>query len=431
MSRFDGQRLPPATFGLDVDGLRSGVYSDRYFVNMQRIFERLAQKGAAAGDIEVEMQWFCRRKPAALVAGVDEALAMLRTCAGTMDPSGQLISSYDQLEVLAIHDGDIVSYHGDPSRVEPVLVVRGRYRDFVTLETPTLGALSRGSRIATNVYRVLEAAGGKPVLFFPARFDSHRTQSADGYAYWVAVQRYNHDHGARVRPFVSTDAQGAWWGGAGSGTVAHGYIGAFHGDTAAAMVAFAEECPLEVPRIALVDYHNDCVGDSLRVARALFERWAPCAEAGDAAGMARYELYAVRLDTSGDMLDLSLAANADPSARGVSPALVRAVRRGLDNAWSEWGLTGARRDAARDFCRAVRIVATGGFSVERIRAFESDGVPVDIYGVGSAVFDNSGATGTNTDFTADVVRVRQGGQWIDMAKAGRRACPNPLLERVH
>ena len=431
MSRFDGQRLPPETFGLDLDGLRSGAYSDRYFVNMRQVFSRLAERGVATGDCEVEMQWFCRRRPCALVAGVDEALAMLRLCAGTAGSTGQPISSYDQLEVLAVHDGDIVSYHGDPSRVEPVLVVRGRYRDFVTLETATLGALSRGSRVATNVYRVLEAAGGKPVLFFPARFDLHQTQAADGYAYWIAVQRYNHDNGTRVRPFISTDAQGAWWGGAGSGTVAHGYIGAFMGDSAAAMLAFAEECPLDVPRIALVDYHNDCVGDSIRVGRVLFDRWATCAEAGDAAGMARYGLYAVRLDTSGDMLDVSLAGTDDPSARGVSPALVRAVRRGLDNAWAEWGVTGARRDAARDYCRAVRIVATGGFGAERIRAFEADGVPVDVYGVGSALFDNSAATGTNTDFTADVVRIREGGEWIDMAKTGRRACGNPLLERVN
>jgi nicotinate phosphoribosyltransferase len=38
--------------------------------------------------------------------------------------------------------------------------------------------------------------------------------------------------------------------------------------------------------------------------------------------------------------------------------------------------------------------------------------------------------GTNNDFTADVVRVRIDGRWYDLAKTGRRAGENPLLERV-
>ena len=70
--------------------------------------------------------------------------------------------------------------------------VRGRYRDFALLETPTLGLLTRSSRVATNVYETLKSARGKPVLFFPARFDLHEVQAADGYAYNVAVQRFNH-----------------------------------------------------------------------------------------------------------------------------------------------------------------------------------------------------------------------------------------------
>ena len=67
-----------------------------------------------------------------------------------------------------MQDGFVAPYDGDPRRVTPVLKVRGRYRDFAPLETPTLGALTRAnSRIATNVYEVLKAAGGKEVLFFP------------------------------------------------------------------------------------------------------------------------------------------------------------------------------------------------------------------------------------------------------------------------
>ena len=80
-------------------------------------------------------------------------------------------------------------------RVAPVMNVRGRYRDFAILETPTLGALTRGSRVATNVYEVLKAARGKHVLFFPARFDAHEVQAADGYAYQIAVQLFNQNYG--------------------------------------------------------------------------------------------------------------------------------------------------------------------------------------------------------------------------------------------
>ena len=44
------------------------------------------------------------------------------------------------------------------------------------------------------------------------------------------------DFKGKLQPFVSTDAQGDWWGGAGGGTVAHAAIACFLGDTAAAMM---------------------------------------------------------------------------------------------------------------------------------------------------------------------------------------------------
>jgi nicotinate phosphoribosyltransferase len=54
-------------------------------------------------------------------------------------------------------------------------------------------------------------------------------------------------------------------------------------------------------------------------------------------------------------------------------------------------------------------------------------VPADIYGVGSSLLSNSPESGTNTDFTADVVRVKIDGTWYPMAKVGRRACDNSNL----
>jgi nicotinate phosphoribosyltransferase len=449
MSVFDGKRLPISTFKLDVERMRRGWYSDKYFYNIVAVLSELARQGYRfggvcrdlsdinvdlqnidIGNIEVEMQWFTRRKPFSVVVGVDKTLAMLQTCTGYFDAAGEWVDTYDHMEVLAVQDGVFARYTGDPARVQPVLKVRGRYRDFAMLETPTLGALTRGTRIATNVYAVLEAAGGKDVLFFPARFDAHELQAADGYSYHIAVQSYNARNGGSAHSHVSTDEQGDWWGGAGGGTVAHAAIACFLGDTAETMMAFSSVLPPSIPRIALVDFDNNCVGTSLYVMERMFGRYMQLVDAGQEEAR-RYVLYGVRPDTGGNMRDVSVAPLGDPKLdNGVNPRLCFLLRSAIDSAYEAWDLPARWVDRARDWCQNVKITVTGGFNPERIRAFEAMGVPVDVYGVGSALFSNSTENGTNNDFTADIVRVKIEGEWYPMAKIGRRACDNPDLEPV-
>ncbi|MFQ6131296.1 MAG: nicotinate phosphoribosyltransferase [Armatimonadota bacterium] len=447
MSVFDGRRLPVDAFGLDVERLRRGWYTDKYFSNVAHILARAARDGyrfrgeapqriarrldttdVDVGNMRVEMQWFPRRRPFCVLAGVDEALAILKECTGYFGEGGHFVNTYDQTQVWAAQDGDVVPYDGDPMNVSPVLKVRGRYRDFAILETPTVGALTRGSRIATNVYQVLKAARGKPVLFFPARFDSHEVQPGDGYAYHIAVQLLNRETSADLGSFVSTDAQGQWWGGSGGGTIPHAAIACYLGDVAEAMMAFAEYMPPEVPRIALVDFENDCLGDSLKTMKRMFLEWAQAKEENDEERACRYRLFGVRPDTDSTLRDVSVPPSDDPEADcGVNPRLIRALRRAVDEAYRGWDIPERWLPWARQWCREVKIVATGGLNPERIEAFERQGVPVDIYGVGSWLLSSCSHCGTSNDFTADVVRVEINGKWHDLAKVGRRPCDNPQL----
>jgi nicotinate phosphoribosyltransferase len=446
MSIFDNKRLTNETFKLDIERMRHGWYSDKYFENINRMLVALASEGytytgkfhnlpdgippenIAVGDIEVEMQWFTRRVGKTTIVGVDKALAMLRHCTGYFD-GDKFVDTSGKLEVWAVHDGTTVKYEGDPLKIQPVIKVRGRYRDFALLETPTLGILTRSSRVATNVYETLVASRGKPVLFFPARFDVHEVQAADGYAYNIALQRFNKDHAQELGAFVSTDAQGDWWGGAGGGTVAHAAIASFLGDTAEAMMEFSRILPARIPRIALVDFNNDSIEDTLRVLDAMFVKYRELMDAGKKDEAEKYKLYGVRLDTSGSLRDVSVPPLGDPALDlGVNPRLVFNVRQALDTAWERWSLPESWKEAAREFCHSVKIVVSGGFNPEKIRRFEKLSVPADIYAVGSYLFNNNG--NTVTDFTADVVRVKVHDEWMDMAKVGRRVGENANLERV-
>jgi nicotinate phosphoribosyltransferase len=441
MSVFDHQRLTQKTLKLDIDGLRRGLYSDKYFENVVRVLSGLHKDGYVfagksarpipknvgdirIGDLLVEAQVFNRRKPRALVAGVDVALAMLRHVTGYVD-SGVYHETWHHLNVEALEDGMFTSYEGDTEDVEPVIKIHGHYREFALLETPMLGVLTRASRIATSVYRVLEVSNGKPVLYFPARFDLPETQALDGYAYQIAVKRYNADFGKQTTPAISTDAQGLWWGGRGGGTVPHSLIAMFFGDTAETMVAFAQYTPVTVPRIALVDFNNDCIGASIATIDAFWTHYRAALESGETEAQRRWTLNAVRLDTSANMRDVSLPPD---SPGGVSPALVRTVRHALDRAWESWHVPSELEDAAQTYCRNVKIVVTGGFNRERIEKFEAESIPVDVYGVGSSLLKNDSET--STDFTMDIVRLKLGEEWVDVAKEGRKPNENPQLQKV-
>ena len=438
LTLFDRQRLPAEVFRLDTERLRSGWYSDAYFINIQRILQRLSEEGyvldgSAVGDIEVEMQIFTRRKPFSVIAGVDEALAILEAATGYYDANGKFVNTYKELaSVEAVYDGTIVHYSGDPKRVSPVIRIRGRYRDFAILETPILGALAEPTRIATNVFEVLDAAKGKDLLFFPARFAHYKLQAMHGYAYQVAISAYNQQFGAHSQPLVSTDDQGAWWGGKGAGTMSHSFISAFLGQTEEAMLQFARVMPPDVPRVALVDFHNDCIGTTLRVMERMWQAYREAYQSGDFEAAKRFRLFGVRPDTSGSLRDRGIEPLGDPSLDcGVTPRLVWALRKAIDSAWEEWSVSGEWEERARAWCANVKIIATGGFDPEKIRRFEALQVPVDMYGIGSYLLTNCRKCGVNNDFTADIVRVFHRGEWIPMAKEGRAPGDNPDLQLVH
>jgi nicotinate phosphoribosyltransferase len=120
MSIFNGKRLTNSTFKLDIERMRQGWYSDKYFVNIAQTLQALAEidyrytghspilgqlgidpASLATGDIEVEMQIFTRRQPRALIAGVDKALSMLRHCTGYYNIYGQFIETWARLRVEA------------------------------------------------------------------------------------------------------------------------------------------------------------------------------------------------------------------------------------------------------------------------------------------------------------------------------------------
>jgi nicotinate phosphoribosyltransferase len=393
----DLPRLTPDLFRLPIEKIRAGYKSDTYFNQTRKILARTGRPHA------VTVQLF-QREDGATVCGVDQVLAILHAGTGHYRDSRRAADlfqeyllleqeayrlwlnldhcSYERLEpvqrqkfevsaelarlwetrftdltIRSLQDGDRADAH------EPVLQIEGDLNEFVHLETLVVGALTDGTSIATNTARVVEAAAGKPVLMFGARHQSHECQAGSGYAAWIG--------GARD---VSTDEQGEWWGSKGIGTIPHALIAALDGDTVQATLAFAEAFP-DLPTVSLVDFDNASVRTGLQVARKLGRR-----------------LWGVRLDTSGDMIDEAIyeaiqdrleAARGETT--GVTPRLVERMRSALDEAGYDW----------------VRIVVSGGMTVDRIRRFERREIPVDAYGVGSALFDRAGG---RFEYTQDVVR---------------------------
>jgi len=428
-------RLRPETFRLPVEKIRAGYKSDIYFARTKLILEQDRRRD------RVTMQVF-QKHPNAVIVGTDHTLAILRTGTGRYQDrkrSDALFARYLEAErrayahwaalpasggwdayaplarevfelshelatlwepgwrdlaVRSLFDGETAEQGGS------VMHIEGEYASFAHLETLYLGALADGSRVATNTRDVVAAANGKPVIMFGARHQAHEAQAGAGYAAYV---------GGAIG--VSTDEQGEWWGSTGLGTVPHALIAVYAGDTTVATLKFDEYINRTTEAIghltapgtseghvnvtSLVDFQNDVVNTSLGVAHALGQR-----------------LWGVRVDTSESLIDKSILREIEQSGgmageeiRGVTPRLIEILRGALDAAG--YG--------------HVRIVASGGFDGLKIARFERLGVPVDVYGVGSALVHGSGF-----DHTADIVRL----DGREVAKVGRGYRDNPRMHAV-
>ncbi|UAL46569.1 nicotinate phosphoribosyltransferase [Sutcliffiella horikoshii] len=312
-------------------------------------------------DNIVTMQFF--QKDHAVLCGTDEVIALIKTFAD--DP--------ESLEIYSLKDGDKIA------PFETVMTITGPYQNFGFLEGVIDGILARRTSVSTNVYNVVKAAGQKPVIFMGDRDDHYTQQAGDGYA--------AHIGGSTAQ---ATHAMNEWWGKKGMGTMPHALIQLFNGDVVEASKAYHSKFP-EDELLVLVDYNNDVITDALRVAR----------EFGD-------KLKGVRVDTSRTMIDQHFIRHQDVlgtfDPRGVNAPLVFALREALD----------------KEGFQHVKIVVSGGFSEQRIREFEEQNVPVDIYGVGGSLLKiHIGFTGDNVVLNGE-----------PQAKAGRKYRFNERLEKV-
>ncbi len=349
------KRLTNRTFKFD-ERIGDGWFSAVYFLKTAEIAKQCAPERI------VTMQFF-QRKNGAVLCGIDESISLLHTFA----------HHPEKLEIWALNDGDRVD------AFETVLTITGNYQDFGYLEGIIDGTLARRTSVATHVLEVVEAAGDKEIIFMGDRDDHFSQQAGDGYAAFIG--------GSSAQ---ATHAMNEWWGIEGLGTMPHALIQLFNGDTLEAAKAYHKTFPAD-KLMVLVDYNNDAIEESLRVARHF----------GD-------KLSAVRIDTSNTMVDQYFMRNQDKlgtfDPRGTNPSLVFALREALDN----------------EGFQSVKIVVSGGFTAEKIAAFEKQNTPVDFYGVGSSLLK------VNISFTGDNVLL----DGEPEAKAGRKYRPNPRLEPV-
>lgn len=314
-------------------------------------------------DRIVTMQWF-QRKEHSILCGIEYVIQLLKF----------IIPNYNNLKIQALKDGDVI----EPS--EPVLKITGKYSEFAFLEGLIDGILARATSIATNSRRIVDAANGKKVINMNDRADFFANQELDGYASYIGgIRTFVTESAIKYIDDINVKKP--------QGTMPHALIACYNGNVIEASKAFLKYFP-QNDLVVLVDYNNDCINDSLKVANYF-----------------KKDLRAVRVDTSDSLIDKSLEKyNGSEKINGVNPTLIKKLRAKLDqNGHSN-----------------VKIIVSSGFDEQKIKIFEFENTPVDVYGVGEAITRNK------INFTGDIVMVDGEAQ----SKIGRKNIVSNKLKDI-
>ncbi|TDV24141.1 nicotinate phosphoribosyltransferase [Mycoplasmopsis mustelae] len=306
----------------------------------------------------ITLQFF-QRKDNSILAGMQEVLNLL-----------QEVTDTSKYQIKYLPDGSKIN------NLDIVLELTGHYQDFGIWEGMIDGILARNTSIATNAYHCKIAAKNKEIIFMGDRADHYINQKVDGIAVHIGGIKMVSTLAQKTTETVKDDENIF-------GSMPHILIQAFKGDVVAATKAFHKNFPKH-KIIALVDYNNDVIGDSIKIWNELGNK-----------------VWGVRIDTSKNMVD-KMFENQTPKY-GVNPDQVINLRKALD-------IVGAKN---------YKIVVSSGFDAQKIKEFEELNVPVDYYGVGQSIFK------LNNSFSADATLLN--GQKEAKQGRGYRYNPNLIL----
>ncbi len=380
-------------------------YNDKYFLRTTEILKADGLNPWVNAQI-------CIRKGPGIVGGLDEAIAIITKYSDIVKHGGKIFALQDG---APFRPGDVV------------MRVIAPFQDIAALETMYLGVIAGATTRATRpdstislpdvtnrMRAVVNAAEGRPIIYMGPRHWDFREDKVISAAAFLG--------GATES---STDIGAAQVGKVGVGTIPHALenIYAYYFGRENAVVeatkAFDRIIDKKVPRIALIDYRNREITDSLAVANALGE-----------------DLHFVRVDTCGENIaeaalptadceeaqklraqGLPFVAADDPDAKfwygnGVTISAVYALRIALDKA---------------NYQR-VKIVLSSGFgNAAKVRAFvKAEKV------LGVKLFDALGVGGVYDAIESkmDIVEIGTRDKMVPISKAGRFLKESAYLEQV-
>jgi nicotinate phosphoribosyltransferase len=287
--------------------IRQAQTTDAYFLHTKKVLQRNRI------DTRVVMEVYARDVPYAgnwgILSGVYEAAKLLEGL---------------PIDVWAFDEGSVFVADGSTAIYEPLMVIEGKYSDFVEYENPLLGLLTSSTSVSTRAARFRMAADSKLLLSFGTR-RVHPALAAmvERACYLAGFDGVSNVLGAKLLKLEP------------SGTMPHALVQVV-GSQEKAWRLFDETIPKGTPRVALVDTFWDEKSESIKALEVLGPK-----------------LWGVRLDTPA-------------SRRGDFLKIAEEVRWELD-------IRGGKN---------VKIIASGRLDEEAISRLNP---VVDGYGVGTAV----------------------------------------------
>jgi nicotinate phosphoribosyltransferase len=327
------------------NNIKNGNYSALYFNRSTKVVKQYLPNQSCL------MQFTFFGKQKVKVCGIEESVALLKT----QIPSQDL----KKIKIYGAKDGQMLSPKS------PVLLIEGPYQYFGIYENIIDGILARRSSVCNNVNKILSLISPSQLIYMADRTDDYLLQPYDGYAAYIGGARKFVTEASVSLIDNKKDIEV-------TGTMPHALIQQCGGNINKAISlfnkAYGNKC------IALIDYHNDVVNEIKQIHKQF------------------PHLYAVRIDTSANLIDKSLPKNKNNY--GVCVNLIKLTRKTLD----KYGM------------HNTKITVSSGLNDKTISNFVSQKLPIDFYGVGSFLITR------NIHFTADLVMLNNQPQ----AKVGRQ-----------